>query len=83
MAAQLLLQKEFNFYLLHQDELVQRYYGKVIAIKGHEVLGEYDSYLDAYVETSKDHPEGTFMLQMVSEGAEDYSATFHSRVISP
>ena len=82
MATQLQLREEFDFYLLHQDELVQRYHGKVIAIKGQEVLGEYDSYLDAYIETSKDHSEGAFLLQMVSEGDEDYSATFHSRVIS-
>lgn len=83
MTIPLQLQEEFDFYLLHQDELVRRYCGKVIAIKGQEVLGEYDSYLDAYIEMSKAHPEGTFMLQKVSEGDEEYSATFQSRVTFP
>jgi hypothetical protein len=31
-------------------------------------------------ETAKDHEEGTFLLQQVSEGEKDYAATFHSRV---
>ena len=74
------LDQEFQFYVDNQNAMVEKYDGKVVAIKGGEVLGVYDSYLSALTETAKDHEEGTFLLQQVSEGEKDYAATFHSRV---
>ena len=74
------LKSEFDFYLANQDEFVKKYDGKVIVIKHREVLGVYDSELDAFAASIKDHERGTFMIQRVSEGDEAYSATFHSRV---
>ena len=74
------LDREFQFYLDNQSAMVEKYDGKVIAVKGGRVLGAYDSYLDALTETAKSHEEGTFLLQRVSEGEKDYTATFHSRV---
>ena len=74
------LRREFEFYLANQDEMVEKYDGKVIAIKGGKVLNAYDNELAAFTETIKHHEEGTFMIQRVSEGDEAYTATFHSRV---
>ena len=74
------LMKEFDFYRAHQDDMVAKYDGKVVAIKDCKVLGAYDSYLDALENTSEQHEVGTFLLQRVSEGDADYTATFHSRV---
>ena len=74
------LNQEFQFYLNNQNSMVEKYDGKVVAIKGGELLGVYDSYLSALTETAKDYEEGTFLLQRVSEGEKDYSATFHSPV---
>ena len=74
------LDREFQFYLDNQSAMVEKYDGKVIAVKGGRVLGAYDSYLVALTETAKEHEEGTFLLQRVSEGEKDYTATFHSRV---
>ncbi len=75
------LQKEFDFYLANQEELVKKYDGKVIVIKNGEVLGAYDDELMAVTETKKSHKLGTFMVQKVSKGDADYSQTFHSRVV--
>ena len=72
--------KEFDFYRTHQDDMVTKYDGKVVAIKDCKVLGAYDSYLDALENTSEQHEVGTFLLQRVSEGDADYTATFRSRV---
>ena len=36
------LEKEFNYYLQHQDELVKEYDGKYIVIKDNAVAGVYD-----------------------------------------
>ncbi|MBI4297749.1 MAG: hypothetical protein HY676_04380 [Chloroflexi bacterium] len=75
------LQREFEFYISHQDELVEKYDGKVIAIKDGNVLGVYDDELTAVTETKKSHELGTFLVQKVSKGNADYSQTFHSRAV--
>ena len=77
------LKDEFEFYLAHQNEMVEKYDGQVIVIKKSEVLGAYDSELAAFTETVKDHDRGTFMIQRVSEGTEAYTATYTSRVTFP
>ena len=74
------LDQEFQFYVDNQNAMVEKYDGKVVAIKGGDVLGVYDTYLSALTATVKDHEEGTFLLQRVSEGEKDYAATFHPRV---
>ena len=77
-----LLDKEFRFYLANQDDLVAKHDGKVIVIKDCQVLAEYDSHLAAFTETVKRHERGTFLVQMVSEGDQAYTATFYSPVVS-
>ncbi len=74
------LAAEFDYYRKHQDELVQKYDGKFVVIRGSEVLGAYDSYEQAYAATAEDHPLGTFLIQHVEPGEGAYTQTFHSRV---
>lgn len=75
------LEKEFQYYLDHQDELVEKFNGKYIVIKDEEVIGAYNNEKDAYVETLKEHEEGTFLIQLVSPGKDSYTQTYHSRVV--
>lgn len=75
------LKDEFQYYLNHQDELVEKYNGRYIVIKDGEVLGNYGSELDAVMETQKMHKLGTFLVQFVSPGSKAYTQTFHSRVM--
>ena len=75
------LKAEFEFYLAHQDEMVEKYNGKYIVIKDRRVLGSYDDELTAVRETQKSYELGTFLVQKVSPGTEDYTQTFHSRVV--
>ena len=77
------LQREFEFYLSHQDEMVEKYDGKYIVIKDGAVIGDYDDELTAVTVTQKLHELGTFLVQKVSEGDAEYSQTFHSRVGFP
>jgi hypothetical protein len=74
------LEKEFKYYLDHQDELVKEYDGKFIVIHGSKVVGAYESELDAIKETSKKYKQGTFLLQMCEPGNSSYTQTYHSRV---
>lgn len=75
-----LLEKEFKFYIEHQDEMVKKYDGKVIVIIDGAVLGSFDDELTAVTETRKNHELGTFLVQRVSPGDSAYTHTFHSRV---
>jgi len=74
------LEKEFKYYLEHQNELVKEYNGKYIVIKNCQVIGAYDDELQAIEETSKEHELGTFLVQKCEPGEESYTQTFHSRV---
>ncbi len=75
------LQKEFQHYIDHQDELVREYDGKFIVIKDGQILGAYDDELQAVAETQKTDELGTFLVQRVSRGTGDYTQTFSSRVV--
>lgn len=75
------LQRDFEFYRSHQDEMVEKYDGKYVVIKNGDVLGAYDDDLTAVTETQKSHKPGTFLVQKVSKGDAGYSQRFHSRVV--
>lgn len=75
------LKKEFEFYLAHQAELVEKYNGKFISIKDGIVLGAYETPTQAIAVTKQTHPLGTFLVQKVEPGTGAYTQTFHSRVI--
>ena len=77
------LEKEFQFYLDHQDELVAKYNGRVVVIKGEEVIGDYGDEMEAVFETRKIHPLGTFLVQLCTPGSEAYTVTYHSRIVFP
>jgi hypothetical protein len=75
-----MLDKEFKYYLDHQNELVEKYNQKFIVIKGEKVIGVYDAEDVAYFETEKSHETGTFLIQFCEPGEDSYTQVFHSRV---
>ena len=81
MNATLPLEREFRYYVVHQDELVARYSGKVLAIKNQAVIGVFDSEADAVYETARTHEMGTFLVQRCEAGVESYTQVFHSLII--
>jgi hypothetical protein len=76
-----MLDKEFKYYIDHQEELVKKYNGKFIVIKDNSVLGAYSGEVEAYNETLKKHDLGTFLIQHCLPGKESHTVTFHSRVV--
>ena len=76
-----MLDKEFKYYLEHQEELVKQYNGKFIVIKNNSVIGAYVSETEAYNVTLKSHELGTFLIQLCLPGKESHTVTFHSRVV--
>lgn len=75
-----MLEKEFKYFLDHQEELVAKYKGKFIVIVGEEVVGAYDAEGEAYSESIKTYELGTFLIQKCEAGEEPYTEVFHSRV---
>ena len=74
------LQKDFDYYLAHQDELVKQFNNKFLVINNQKVFAAYDNELQAYLEAKKNFQPGLFMIQKCTSGDQDYTYTFHSRV---
>jgi len=73
------LQKEYEYYLAHLFELAEKYSGKFLAIKGQEVVGVYESDLEAVQTMSRSHELGTFLIQFCDPAGERQTQTYHSR----
>ena len=54
---------DFQFFLDNYNELYQKYGHKFIAIQNKEILGVFDSDLDAIQSLSNAHPIGTYIVQ--------------------
>lgn len=72
-----MLEREFSFYVEHQDELVEQYLNQYIVIIGNEVVASYDDITKAYLESKKRYKPGTFMIQLCQPGVENYTMTLH------
>ncbi len=77
-----MLHKEFEYYLSHQKELIQKYEGRFIVIKDEKVIGAYSSRIEAYNETKKHHKLGTFIIQLCEANSNAYSHSFHTLRVS-
>lgn len=77
------LEREFQYFLQHQKELVEKYQGKVVVIKDDRIIGVYDSALQAVKETTKKHELGTFLVQECKPGAAAYTAVFCGLHVAP
>jgi hypothetical protein len=77
------LEKEFDYYVKNQAELAKKYNGKYIVIKNQEVIGVFESEIEAVEKTSANHELGTFLVQKCEPGKENYTQTYHSRVVFP
>jgi hypothetical protein len=74
------VRKQFDFYVANQDDLVKKYRGRYVVIVGEEVAADFGTEMEAYKFASSTYEPGTFMIQLVTPGKENYSQTFHSRV---
>lgn len=76
-----MLDKELQYYIDNQNELVAKYIGKYLVIKDQTIIGVYDTEIEAYSKTVKKHELGTFLIQECQPGDENYTQTFRTRVI--
>ena len=72
------LEKEFNWYLANQDELVKKYNGRFLVIVEEDVVGDYESHEQAYFVSLEKYILGSFLIQECSEGDEAYTIKYYS-----
>ncbi|MBU1092440.1 hypothetical protein KJ836_02100 [Patescibacteria group bacterium] len=77
------LEKELDYYIKNQPEFLKEHEGKFLVIKNQNVIGIYDTEMDAYTKAQEENELGTFLIQKVEAGSEGYTQTYHSRVIFP
>lgn len=77
-----MLEKEFKFYLDNQAEFVEKYDGKVVVIKDQTVVGVYETEIEAYSDSINKFEKGSFLIQQVASGKDNYSQTYYSRRVS-
>lgn len=76
-----MLNHEFDYYLAHQAELVKQYNGKYLIIKNQSIKAALPSIEEATKYGNENFKPGTYLIQKCSPGDNDYTQTFHSRVI--
>lgn len=76
-----MLDKEFQYFIDQQKELVKKYNGKFIVIIGHQVVGAFNTIAEAYDHASEKYEDGTYLIQECIPGEKAYTQNFNSRVI--
>jgi hypothetical protein len=74
------LEKQFKYYVEHQDEIVAEYDGKVVVLVGETVVGSFADNTAAFHFAMANYEPGNFMIQLVGPGEENYTQRFFSRV---
>lgn len=70
-----MFEKELQFFIANQDDLVRQYRGKTLILKDLAVVGAYPSALAAYLAARQQYAPGTFMLQPCEPGPGAYTVT--------
>ena len=76
-----MLEKSFKYYLEHQDEFVEKYNGKVIVLKGTELVEVFDSVPEAYWYASENDLLGQVLIHEVGPGKENYTLRISSYLV--
>ncbi len=69
------LKKEYEYYLKIREDLAEKNDGKFVAIKGQEVLGVFDNYLQAANTVYIAHEKGTVLMQEISKDPDSLIVT--------
>lgn len=69
---------ELDLYIARQDELVERYNGKIIALHHGEVEGTFETELDALRAMQRKYEPGDFMIIRCAPGPSEYTTVIHT-----
>ncbi len=72
------LKQEFDRFLAFIEKEGVDHAGKMIAIKGDDILGIFDTYAEAANAVYAEHEPGTVLIQQVKESIDALTVVFHS-----
>lgn len=70
-----MFKEEFDYFIANQSDLVSKYRGKFLVIKGQNVVGNYSTALEAYTAIQERQEVGLCMIQSCEPGADAYTVT--------
>jgi len=73
------LKQDYQYFIENREKLCREYNGKFVVIKNQKVIDVYDDKVNAYLETSKEHEAGTFIIQECTPDADIPIQMFHTR----
>lgn len=74
-----MFEKELQYFIANQDALVSQHHGKVLTLRGEEVVAVHSTVLEAYLDGMAKFTPGTFMLQRCEPGPDAYTVTISTR----
>jgi len=81
MEAKKMCDMNYEYYIQNFDSLCTKYLDKYIVIKEQSVIGEYDSFEEAYDNTIKTEELGTFLIQHCSEESNNVNYFYSNNVV--
>lgn len=72
-----MFEKELSFFVTNQNRLFEQYPGKVLTIKGDQIVDVFDSPLEAYIAAERSNLLGSVMIQICLPGPEAYTVTIN------
>ena len=66
---------ELNYFIKNQEDLLKKYGGRVLIIKGEEIVSSHDNQLDAYLEAQESGQLGEVMIQNCVPGKDAYTVS--------
>ena len=75
------LEDDYAFFRSNRADLLKQHPGRVLVIKNHEVIGEFDDEAEAVAQTRQSHRLGTFLVAKCDE--EEEVALYRSRRFEP
>lgn len=70
-----MFEEELEFFIKNQNDLVSKYPGKFLIIKGKNVGGVYPTALEAYLAIQERQGVGSCMIQPCAPGPDAYTVT--------
>ena len=75
------LQEEFQLFVDRHDEFAEKYSGRVIILKGNEVVADFEDVATAYWYAVENELLGTVLIQPVGNDDSDHILTIHSQLV--
>ena len=76
-------EEDYKYFLEIWTELARDHGGKFVAIKGRNVLGIYNDYMEAANAVYVEHERGTVLMQEIGNGPEAPAIYLHTPGLAP